>query len=66
MNNWRCLLLQGGACDVKKIYCLNQKGFLQLQILIFFIQRPPSENIRSFSVIFVYNNVFIIDFLVKM
>ena len=39
---------------------------LQLQILIFFIQRPPPENIRSVNVALMYHNAYIKDFLVKI
>ena len=39
---------------------------LQLQRLILIIQRPPSENIRSFNVALMYNNAYIIDFLVEI
>ena len=39
---------------------------LQLQRLIFFIQRPAPENILSFNVALMYNNAYIIDFLVEI
>ena len=47
-------------------YSEKLEELLLLQRLIFFTQRPPPENIRSFNIALIYNNAYIKDFLVEI